>query len=261
MIFLTPQLKPLFPDASFKKIMELKGEVFRALEGRRTQRIQYGDDVFFVKHHFGVGWKEIIKNVFQLRLPVISAKNEWSALERLKELKVNAPEILGYGACGWNPASRQSFIITRSLQNTQSLEDICALWQNIPPPFSLKYNLIRKMAEMVQILHENGINHRDLYLCHFLLDMASIEETSHLKLYLIDLHRAQLRKKIPMRWRIKDLAGLYFSSKKIGLTKRDILRFIKKYRNNSLRNVLNQEMHFWQKVKKRGDTLYRKYEQ
>ena len=64
MIFLTTQLKQIFSDASFVKIMELKGEIFRALEGRRTQRIQYGDDVFFVKHHFGVGWKEILKNIF-----------------------------------------------------------------------------------------------------------------------------------------------------------------------------------------------------
>jgi hypothetical protein len=260
LIFLTAQLKNIFSDDSFAKIMKLKGEVFRALEGRRTQRVQYGNEVFFVKHHFGVGWKEILKNMFQLRLPIISAKNEWSALKRLKELKVDVPEILGYGVSGWNPASRQSFIITRALQNSKSLEDVCASWQELPPSFSFKFSLIHKIAEMVRTLHEHGINHRDLYLCHFLLDVTLLKQET-IKLYLIDLHRAQLRKKIPKRWSIKDLAGLYFSSKKIGLTKRDILRFIKKYRNNSLRNVFHHETHFWQKVKKRGETLYRKYEQ
>jgi heptose I phosphotransferase len=240
--------------------MGLKGEIFRALEGRRTQRIECDKEVFFVKQHFGVGWKEIIKNICQLRLPVVSAKNEWRALQRLEALQVSVPEILGYGICGWNPASMQSFLMTRALSNNRSLEDVCASWRHSPPSFSMKYQLIHKIADIVRTLHDNGVNHRDLYLCHFLLDMTSHEEKS-IKLYLIDLHRAQIRKQVPMRWCIKDLAGLFFSSKEIGLTKRDILRFIKKYRNNSLRNILNQETHFWLKVKKRGDTLYRKYKQ
>jgi heptose I phosphotransferase len=259
-IFITPSLKDTFPDPSFKKMMALKGDVFRALEGRRTHRIQQGEAVFFIKQHFGVGWKEIIKNILQFRLPVISAKNEWRALQRLKALNINVPEIIGYGASGWNPASRQSFLITRALSHHQSLEEVCASWAHHPPSFAFKHELIEKIADMVSTLHNHGINHRDLYLCHFLLDMTNFVE-SPLKLYLIDLHRAQIRQRVPLRWRIKDLAGLYFSTKKMGLTERDILRFIKKYRNNSLRDIFNHETNFWRKVKKRGEQLYRKYGQ
>jgi hypothetical protein len=43
---------------------------------------------------------------------------------------------------------------------------------------------------------------------------------------LIDLHRAQLRKKTPRRWVVKDVAGLYFSVMDIGLTQRDLFRFV-----------------------------------
>ena len=69
------------------------------------------------------------------------------------------------------------------------------------------------------------------------------------KLYLIDLHRLQIRRKTPERWAVKDISGLYYSSKDIGLTKRDLLRFIKLYRGKPLREILANESKFWQKVK------------
>jgi hypothetical protein len=103
----------------------------------------------------------------------------------------------------------------------------------------------------------NGMNHRDFYICHFLLDTATIQTAP--TLYLIDLHRAQIRQHTPQRWVIKDLAGLYFSSKDIGLTSRDLLRFIRDYQQQPLRLILNKERNFWQKVKQRGDKTYREH--
>jgi hypothetical protein len=149
--------------------------------------------------------------------------------------------------------------MTRELPKHISLEHFCQTWSQNPPSFTLKQKLIKQVAEIARVMHENGINHRDFYICHFLLDLAFGTEAD-IKLYLIDLHRAQIRRSVPTRWRVKDLAGLYFSSKEIGLTKRDVLRFIKKYRNKSLREGFNRESNFWLKVKKRGDKLYRKHE-
>ena len=81
-------------------------------------------------------------------------------------------------------------------------------------------------------MHENGMNHRDFYLCHFLLDNKfaehnTIEEST--KLFLIDLHRAQIRFATPLRWIVKDLGSLYFSAAEVPLTKRDLFRFMKIY--------------------------------
>lgn len=263
MIILNEELKPFLKNTSFKNIMALKGDVFRAVPGRLTQRIQLGNGFYFIKQHKGVGLKEIIKNLLQLRLPVLSAKNEWRALQQLKALNVDVPEIAGFGSSGSNPARMQSFLITKALPSHISLEDLCRPWQKNPPSFMLKQRLIEKVADIARTLHENGINHRDFYICHFLLDVTCdsvIKDPSAIKLYLIDLHRAHIRSITPTRWKIKDLAGLYFSSKEIGLTKKDLLRFIKKYRNKSLHEIVNKESHFWLKVKKRGDKLYRKHE-
>ena len=63
----------------FVAVEALKGEVFRELEARRTLRIEVAGQGYFVKIHRGVGWKEILKNLLSLRLPVLGAGNEWRA--------------------------------------------------------------------------------------------------------------------------------------------------------------------------------------
>ncbi|MEO8400545.1 MAG: lipopolysaccharide core heptose(I) kinase RfaP [Gammaproteobacteria bacterium] len=240
----------------FDQLMAMQGKVYRELENRRTQRVVLNDQAYFIKQHFGVGWREIIKNLCQLRLPITSAKNEWRALQRLNELTIPVPEIMAYGNRGMNPATQQSFLMTRELPEHITLEDLGKKWRTDAPTFRFKQKLIKEVARIARIMHENGINHRDFYICHLLLDLK--HQIKPL-LYLIDLHRAGIHKTTPKRWVIKDLAGLYFSSHEIGLTERDLLRFIKEYRNKSLRAVLTKEAAFWQRVKIRGDKLYRKH--
>ncbi len=253
-------LEPELQQFSFAQIMALRGTVFRELENRRTQQVLIDGKSYFVKQHFGVGWKEIFKNLFQFRLPVLSAKNEWRALKKLQQLPVNIQEMVGYGCQGWNPAKLQSFLMTRELPPHISLEDFCKNWRSNPPSFRLKRQLISEVARIARVLHDNGINHRDFYICHFLLEKISLKKDDKIPvLYVIDFHRAGLRKRTPLRWVIKDLAGLYFSSKDCGLTQRDLLRFMKEYRNKSLGPILTKETAFWQRVKKRGDKLYQQH--
>jgi len=136
-------------------------------------------------------------------------------------------------------------------------------WKENPPrslkEVRLKRWILNKVVETARVIHENGANHRDFYLCHFLLD-AHFEQGDQVspesKLYLIDLHRIQMRRKTPERWAVKDIAGLYYSSKDIGLTRRDLLRFMKLYRGKPLREILKNEMGFWKKVESRGNKLY-----
>ena len=230
--------------------MALKGESFRDQDGRLTQRIVLDGKAYFIKQHKGVGWKEIIKNMLQLRLPVVSAKNEWLALQKLAALGVAVPKVVGLGARGLNPATRQSFILMEELAPTISLETLCNNWKKLAPTFSEKRQLIEAVARIARLMHQHGINHRDFYLCHFLLDLA----TPQLKLSLIDLHRAQIRRSTPRRWMIKDLAGLYFSCAGIGLTKRDLYRFMKMYSEKPLREIVASAKKFWDKVHARGTT-------
>lgn len=238
---------------SFAAMMNLNGESFRKQPGRQTLRVKFNDRYYFIKKHYGVGWKEIIKNLLQLKKPVLGARNEKRAIEKLQALGIPVPNIIAYGEQGGNPASQQSYILLQELAPTISLEHLMEQWRSNPPTSAQKRQLIKAVAHIASVMHENGVNHRDFYLCHFLLHQTSGQ------LHLIDLHRAEIRETLPERWRIKDLAGLYFSSLNSGLSKRDYLRFIQHYRNKPLRDIISNESKRWHKVKKRGEQLYREH--
>ena len=230
-------------EQAFDQLMHMDGEMFRELpaEGRRTLRFRCEGRSYFIKIHRGVGWREIFKNLFSLRLPVISARNEWRAIERLEQLGILTTPLVARGERGWNPARRESFVVTRDLGKTISLEDLTADWREQPPAPALKWGLVRETARIARTLHEHGINHRDFYLCHFLLDLHQPPDPARPLLYLIDLHRVQLRRRTPRRWLVKDIGGLYFSALDVGLTRRDVYRFLRAYFQKPLREVLQNE--------------------
>ncbi len=251
----------------FEQVLSLKGEEFRNMDGRRTLRFEKDGRGYFAKLYSGIGWPRILKSLLTFRKPpVLSASNEWLAIRKLEELGVDTMTLVGYGEQGTSPAHRQSFIITEELQPTESLEDFCRSWPQQPPPVALKRALIHKLATISRTMHDHGVNHRDYYLCRFLLDLSAGRDQldpQDLTLSLIDLHRVQFHKKLPLRWRLKDLAGLYFSSMEIGLTQRDFYRFIKHYSQQPLRAALVEHKWLWRSVERRGARLlkrfYRKY--
>ena len=244
---------------AFAAVDRLEGEIFRELDGRRTFRTEVEGRGSFVKIHRGVGWGEIVKNLVSLRLPVLGAGNEWRAIRRLEELGVDTMRAVAYGRRGANPAREHSFIVTEELAPTVSLEDFCRDWPTQPPAPAFKRALIRRVAAMVGAMHRGGINHRDCYLCHFLLHLDPAPTAVALKLSVIDLHRAQIRGQTPRRWRDKDLAGLYFSALEIGLTQRDRLRFLRDYFGRPLHEVLRDEQALIAHLNAEGERLLAKY--
>jgi len=240
----------------FADISRIEGEIFRQVEDRLTMRFENDNRGYFVKIHRGCGWKEIIKNLLQMRLPVISATNEWRALGVLRDAGITTLEPVGFFRRGWNPAAIQSLIITREVVDTHSLEERFQQGGAISPQY--KRQLVSKVAEITRRMHENGINHRDCYICHFLLKDQDFENQKA-ELTLIDLHRAQHRKHTPRRWRVKDVGGLFYSIMEApagSFSRRDLLRFIKEYSGKSLRTTLTEDRIFWQQVYFRARRLY-----
>lgn len=236
----------------------LEGEVYRELEGRRTLRTEVNGKGYFIKIHRGVGWREIIKNLLSLRLPILGASNEYIAIQRLQAANVDTMTACAYAKRGCNPAKQHSFIITEELAPTISLEDYCMDWPNNPPEPKLKRALITRVAQMVSAMHNAGVNHRDCYICHFLLHTDTEVTAEQFKLSVIDLHRAQARRKIPKRWRDKDLSGLYYSVLDIGLTERDKLLFLKAYFGLPLRDILEKEVRLIAWIQHKADKMYQR---
>lgn len=245
---------------AFVEVEKLQGEVFRELEARRTLRTEVGGQGYFVKIHRGVGWAEIFKNWSTLKRPVLGADQEWQAIDALTAAGVPTMTAVAYGERGRNPAARHSFIITEELAPTISLEDYSRDWLNVPPSPSLKRALIREVANMTRRMHLAGVNHRDCYICHFLLHIDQPPTPSQFRLSLIDLHRAQIRPSVPRRWRDKDLAGLYFSALNIGLTRRDKLLFLRTYFGRPIREVLASEAALLRMLEEKAARLQERFQ-
>lgn len=263
MLYLNEEFTNIFRGADpFEKLQSMEGKIYREVKGRKTLQFNLNGRSYFVKMHFGVGWGEVFKNLLQLRLPILGAKNEWRAIAKLHALNVATMNSVAYGSRGWNPAKRQSFIVTEDLSQTVSLEEYCAHWQQAKPKFQEKKQLIEKLAQIARTLHEGGVCHRDFYLCHFLYHRqggtTGINVNGDLKLSLIDLHRALIKKNLSRRWKRKDIAGLYFSAMDTGLTQRDLFRFIKHYNGMSLRRCLTEKVGFWNAVESRAQSMYTK---
>lgn len=263
-LYLREEFQDAWGSDPFAEVEKLSGEVFRQVKGRTTLRFEFNNKSYFLKRHEGVGWQEIIKNLVSLRLPILGAREEYQAINRLHELGIDTMTVAAFGERGFNPATRQSFLVTDDLVDTVSLEDFCIDWKKQPPPFNLKYLLIRKVAEISGRMHGNGLNHRDYYICHFHLNTARLDAKPRLTLddivlHLIDLHRMQIRDKTPQRWVVKDIGGLYFSAMELGLHKRDIYRFIKGYTGKNLKQAINDHRDFWMKVQSRAVKMYKSF--
>jgi heptose I phosphotransferase len=245
----------------FQLILGLEGEAVREVAERSTIRATLGNQVFYIKRHYGVGWMEILKNLVTGKTPVLDAGNEFAAARRLHEAGLGTLPLAGFGVRGRNPARRESFLISDELRPIVSLEQYCLRWPELPPSIDVKRGLIKRVATIARGVHGLGINHQDFYICHFLLDTQvalTADNVDVVPIYLVDLHRAGIRSKMPVRWLVKDLAGLYYSTFDIGLTRRDVLRFLRVYFDLPLREVMGTHKALLDRCEHRAHRLYAK---
>jgi heptose I phosphotransferase len=239
----------------------LHGEIFRQAKGRRTLRFELQGRHYFIKIHKGVGWAEILKNIISLRLPIVSARTEWLAIKKFERLGVPTMRIAGFGERGRNPARRESFLITDEIAPAISLEQFCASWREQRPPPAYKRQLIAAVAAISRLLHENGVCHRDFYLCHFLLSTNADHQVDYQEspeLRVIDLHRVLIRRRLARRWVIKDLAGLYYSAMDCGLTRTDLAYFMKCYTGLPWREAWTWHQHDWEQAELKAQRIARR---
>ena len=219
-------------ERAFEEVRSLQGTVARSLETRRTLRFEMKGGAYYAKYHKGGSVGELLKNLLSLRMPVFSAKNEWEAIEHLHRHGVDTMTAVAYGYRGVAPLWTESFLITDELKNCISLEDVFlrGVWKTLT--VAVRRDLVRLLAETVKKMHEAGVNHRDCYLCHFLWNR---EEN---RLYIIDLHRSQIRTHVPHRWLLKDIASLYFSALSQDVPSTYLLRFSRFYGEETLKDLM-----------------------
>jgi tRNA A-37 threonylcarbamoyl transferase component Bud32 len=211
---------------SFDDFMRLEGMVAKsAVRERLTQRLDVEGATVYIKKHFFPGIREILKSFFRFRFP-LGALNEWRAL--LAFHAHNIPTIIPICA-GRKPLlwkiEKESFLLTDDLGEASRLDDFLKETGAIPcrgEVLETKKRILENLADITRRMHSAGMNHRDYYLCHILMDNRE-------RLYVIDLHRVNVRDKVGKRWMVKDLAALLFSSLEVPVTHGQRLAFYKRY--------------------------------
>ena len=212
--------------ASVDDFMQLEGVVVKsAVRERSTQRLNLEGVTVYVKKHFFPGVREVLKSFLRFKFP-LGALNEWQAL--LAFHAHNIPTMTPICA-GRKPLlgkiEKESFLLTENLGEASRLDDFLKRNSAIPcrgKVLETKKRILENLADITRRMHSAGINHRDYYLCHILMDNRE-------RLYVIDLHRVNARDKVGKRWMVKDLAALLFSSLEVPVTHGQRLAFYKRY--------------------------------
>ena len=233
------------------------GEFHRQVKGRSTLRVLFDGRAYFLKRHLGVGWGEIIKNWAVGKQAVLGAENEYRACLHLARHDVRAPRVAAFAVERRSPARRRSFVLCEELAGFDSLEAVTDAWAAAPPNPLAKRRLLLAVAQFVRRLHEIGLAHRDLYICHLLLDREKWA-AGDADLAVLDLHRARVAATIPLFWRKRDLAALLFSTLHLDLPRFSWLRFVRIYAGRPLREVFQQDGGFWRSVERRAKALQKK---
>ena len=223
------------------------GEPFRDLPDRRTTRLEVEGEIYFAKVHRGVGVGETLRSLASLRLPAFDARAEVKAIARLRQAGVDVPEVVAWGVDEAPAHRRRSFVVTRDVGTQRTLADVAS--ELAPDAHRERRAWTRALGRAIGAMHAAGVNHRDCYLVHVLCPEPAPGAAP--RPVLLDLHRAQVRAEVPQRWRAKDLGGLAFSAMDAGLTRTDLLRFVRAYAGGSAAAALRAEPSLWRAVEAR----------
>ena len=215
---------------SFQDFMTTqKGEILGQRANRVRMRIELdspeGQKVFYLKRYHRPRWLASLAATLGL-VANSKGRRELTNISHLQEAGLPTVVAAAVGEAGTRDGS---FILLEELSGYQPLheflDDFLAEPRR-PDVLPGKWELIRALAQYVRRLHAAGMDHRDLYLCHFFLRPEQPAQS----LRLIDLQR--IKKSRCLRQQhgfVKDLAALNYSADHPKISRTDRLRFVLAY--------------------------------
>ena len=241
------QYRGRLPEGFEATIMNLRTEDrLHAKQGRSTARVVFhpGSEgaqatsrplSVYLKRHYRLPWAARLAATFDPARTYSPAAAEWTHLERARALGVEVPDVVAAGEQIGPHAGLSSFLMVAELTDCEAFHEVLPkLAERLDPSefARLKRRVIAEMARIAATLHAARHFHKDLYLCHFFLEVERLgRESDPPRLVLIDLHRLKVHRLWPDWWRWKDLGQLLFSTYGVaGIDDRDRLRFWRSYR-------------------------------
>jgi heptose I phosphotransferase len=191
-----------------------------AKQGRSTARVVFhpaGRPLsVYLKRHFQLPWTARLSALIHPNGGYSPGAAEWAHLEKARALGVPVPDVVAIGERIGPWALLQSYLVVAELTGCKELNEALPVLARKLDRASferLKRRIVDKAARISATMHKARMFHKDLYLCHFFLDLDRLaHDPNDVELTLIDLHRLQEHRLWPDRWRWKDLGQLLFST-------------------------------------------------
>ncbi len=171
-----------------------------------------------------------VKNWLSHRRLIDLARCEINPARELSAAGIGAPEVVAYGSQKGLFFEKRSFTVTRGIPDADAIERSLPSYFAAGPScenLKLRRKFIDSLAGFVRKFHKTGYRHRDLYFSHIFYN-----ETQG-KFYLIDLARAFKPGLLGERFRVKDIAQLFYSAPGVNFSRTDRMRFYRRYRTIS----------------------------
>jgi len=192
-----------------------------------------------------------IKNWLSHRRRACTMFYDLDAANKLTAEGINTPKTICYGRQWGLLFEKRSFIITEKIPDAESLE------RKLPACFDgatttenrrRRRRFIRRLAEFVKKFHQTGYRHRDFYFAHVFYSGDDC-------FYLIDLQRCFKPMLFTERFRVKDIAQLYYSAPGRYFSAADRMRFYLCYAGKE--SLSKKDKSFIRKVVKKADRIAR----
>jgi heptose I phosphotransferase len=225
------------PDLSASVMAIETHDRFHAKQGRSTARVVFhgpgGPVPVYLKRHYKLPWPARLAALVNPSGHHTPGTAEFAHLNRARKMGLAVPDVVAAGETIGPWGRLESFLMVAELTGFQPLHEAISELSKRLDLMSferLKRGLARETAAVAATLHKAGAFQKDMYLCHFFLDLSRLDQTGR-RLALIDLHRLAVHRVWAVRWRWKDLGQLLYSTYGVeGLTDRDRLRFWASYR-------------------------------
>ncbi|WP_027714489.1 lipopolysaccharide kinase InaA family protein [Desulfuromonas sp. TF] len=211
---------------SFDAFMEFTGGTrICHKRGRSVYRFELDGRAFYLKRN-RLQRVEFLKRLSRFKLPARGAWEEWESIRLVRETGLPTITPIAYGERRALNLEIGSFTLTEELYGAEPLDAFIEREWSAAPRSSKrgeKRKVICDLARLARRFHDRGMNHQDFYLNHFFID-----ETGNL--YLLDLQRVQHRPEVPIRFVVKDLGQLFYSSLRFPcISKSDKMFFLLNY--------------------------------
>lgn len=242
---------------SLESVFEYKGgeELAKAnLPGYRN-RLEItppsGNYKLFLKRFVNPPLNAQLKNWLSHKRRISMAAGELKPAVELQEKNSAVPEVVAFGQKWKEIFEEKSFIITREVPGSVSLETALpeCFYQKDLTSKTEKDKFIKDLADVINEFHNSGFRHRDLYLAHIFYNNDENVFT------LIDLARCFKPLLLKKRYLIKDIAQLYYSAPYGTISKSDRLRFYLQYTGKKKLSFIDKR--FISKVKRKAEKMAR----